>query len=181
MIARRLGTALAGLTLAGSGVYLFVYLYRWEWNRALIAGVFLLAAQMALSTTAILARLKALEAARAADAPRVPRAARHGRPPVLARLQESAPPRRDHFAWMQPGADRMGVFVPILMGAGFVLSGLAWLVERVARRTAGPALERGLADRLSVFSLPEQGLVPAPVSRDDGRLVLLLGPGGTRP
>ena len=178
MITRRLGTALAALTLAGSGVYLFVYLYRWEWNRALMAGVFLLAAQMALSTTAILARLRALEAARVAEAPRAP-----GRPgsQVLARLQESAPPRRDHFAWMQPGTERMGVFVPILMGAGFVLSGLAWLVERVARRTAGPALERGLAARLSVFSLPEEGLVPAPVSRGDGRLVLLLGPGGRRP
>jgi hypothetical protein len=180
VIARRLGTALAALTLAGSGLYLFVYLYRWEWNRALMAGVFLLAAQMALSTTAILTRLKALEGAGAAEAPRVPPGSRHGRPQVLTRLQAAAPPRRDHFAWMQPGTDRMGVFVPILMGAGFVLSGLAWLVERVARRTAGPALERGLAARLSVFTLPGPGLVPAPVARDDGRPLLLMGPGGRR-
>lgn len=171
MITRRLGSALAMATLVGSGVYLFVYLYRWEWNRALMAGVFLLAAQMVLSTTAILNRLRALENARAAEvAPPPPR--------VLARLRDAAPPPRDHFAWMQPGTDRMGVFVPILMGAGFVLSGLAWLVERLARRTAGPALERGLATRLSIFSLPDEGLVPAPGAGRDGRLLLLFGPGG---
>ena len=178
MIARKLGTALAMATLAGSGVYLFVYLYRWEWNRALMAGVFLLAAQMALSTTAILGRLRALETAR----PTAPAGSTGARPQVLARLRETAPPARDHFAWMKPSAERMGVFVPILMGAGFVLSGLAWVVERVARQTAGPALERGLAGRLSLFTLPEDGLVPAPVTRTDDRLVLLLGPGrGTRP
>ena len=173
MTSRRLGTALAMATFAGSGVYLFVYLYRWEWNRALMAGVFLLAAQMVLSTTAILNRLRALEAGQ-------PVAAATGggpRPQVLARVRESAPPARDHFAWMKPDAERMGVFVPILMGAGFVLSGLAWLVERLARRTAGPALERGLAGRLSAFSLPEDGLVPPAGPRTDGRLVLLLGPG----
>ena len=170
MITRKLGAALALATLVGSGVYLFVYLYRWEWNRALMAGVFLLAAQMALSTTAILARLTALEAGGRPVAP-------PARPQVLARVHESAPPPRDHFAWMRPSADRLGVFVPILMGAGFVLSGLAWLVERVARRTAGPALERGLAGRLSLFTLPEDGLVPVAGPRADGRLVLLLGPG----
>lgn len=172
MITRRIGTALATVTLAGSGVYLFVYLYRWEWNRALMAGVFLLAAQMALSTTAVLNRLRALEAAQVAEAARPA-------PQALARVREAAPPARDHFAWMQPSADRLGVFVPILMGAGFVLSGLAWLVERVARRTAGPALEQGLAARLSAFALPDQGLVPAPVSRTDRRVALLLGPRGT--
>ena len=172
MITRRIGTALATVTLAGSGVYLFVYLYRWEWNRALMAGVFLLAAQMALSTTAVLNRLRALEGAQVAEAARPA-------PQALARVREAAPPARDHFAWMQPSADRLGVFVPILMGAGFVLSGLAWLVERVARKTAGSALEQGLAARLSAFALPDQGLVPAPVSRTDRRVVLLLGPHGT--
>ena len=173
MITRRLGTALATATLAGSGVYLFVYLYRWEWNRALIAGVFLLAAQQVLSTSAVLSRLRALEAAgRAGGGEREPR--------VLARVREAAPAPRDHFAWMQPDSGRMGVFVPILMGAGFVLSGLAWLVERVARRTAGPALERGLADRLAVFALPEGGLVPTATPPDGGRLALLRGPGPRR-
>lgn len=172
MITRKLATLLATVTLAGSGVYLFVYLYRWEWNRALMAGVFLLAAQMVLSTTAILNRLRALEGATVAEGA--------ARPQVLARVREAAPAPRNHFAWMQPNAERMGVFVPILMGAGFVLSGLAWLVERLARGTAGPALERGLATRLSLFSLPEAGLVPVRGPRTDARLALLLGPGGGR-
>jgi hypothetical protein len=51
------------------------------------------------------------------------------------------------------------VFVPVLMGAGLVLSGLAWIVERVAKATAGSAMERGLATRLVAFSVPEEPLV----------------------
>ena len=35
MNARILRTLLGGATLAASGAYTFVYLYRWEWNRAL--------------------------------------------------------------------------------------------------------------------------------------------------
>lgn len=180
MSTRRLGTGLALVTLAGSGIYLFVYLYRWEWNRALIAGMFLLAAEMVLATTAVLNRLRAMEAAGVATAAATP-ARGTPRPQVLARLHEAAPPARDHFAWMRPDAERLGVFVPILMGAGFVLSGLAWVVERLARSTAGPALEHGLAGRLAVLSLPAEGLVPV---RSGGgeRLALLLGPSrGARP
>ncbi len=43
---------------------------------------------------------------------------------------------------------------------GVVASGLAWLVEKLARATAGPALERGLAARLSPLAWPAGGLVP---------------------
>ena len=42
--------ALAGsssFVAAISGTYLVVYLYRWEWNRAVISGVFFLAAEIA--------------------------------------------------------------------------------------------------------------------------------------
>ena len=33
---RIIRTLLGGITLAASGAYKFVYLYRWEWNRALM-------------------------------------------------------------------------------------------------------------------------------------------------
>ncbi len=69
------------------------------------------------------------------------------------------------------------MFVPVLLGAGVVLSALAWVVERLARVTAGAALERGLAVRLAVLSLPPEPLVDA---RDEEALspalTLLLRP-----
>lgn len=173
MNARRLANALAAATLAGSGTYLFVYLYRWEWNRAIIAGVFFLAAQMALSTSAVLGRLRSVEAAQRSQG---------ASPQVVSHLRESAPPPRDAFAWLRPQPDRLGVFVPILMGAGFVLSGLAWLVERLARATATPRLENRLAVGLGALALPPGHLL---VGSEPGRTApdvdLLLGPAGRPP
>lgn len=179
MTARRMATALAAVTLGGSGTYLFVYLYRWEWNRAIIAGVFLLAAEMALSTAMVLGRLGAVEAAQRQPPP--PAAAS---PRVLHHVRDAAPPSRDHFAWLRPRSEGLGVFVPILMGAGFVLSGLAWLVEKIARATATPRLEKHLAGALGALALPSGHLlgtsagVAHTVGPDDG-LALLLGPDET--
>lgn len=173
MNARRMATVLAGATLAGSGTYLFVYLYRWEWNRAIIAGVFFLAAEMALSTGAVLGRLRAVEAAQGRQPPNA------ASPRVLDQIRDAAPPRRDHFAWLRPQPERMGVFVPFLMGAGFVLSGLAWLVERIARSTATPRLENHLALALGALALPSGHLLGAGERAEpDEALSLLLGPHG---
>jgi hypothetical protein len=164
---RRLAVALVVSTLAASGGYLFVYLYRWEWNRAVIAGVFFLAAEVALGVAAVLKRLGDLQQ----SAPRQ----------VVDRIREAAPPARDRFAWLEPSSGQFSVFVPVLMGAGVVLSGLAWAVERLARWTARPVLERQLAGRLAVLALPHDHLVPDVQAERDG-LDLLLGPrpGGRR-
>src|SRR5918996_350051 len=159
MTARRLGLAIAIVTALGSGAYVFIYLYRWEWNRALIAGMIFIAAELALLAAAILDRLNNL-GRRMDDVERgiIER-------DVFARIQESAPPPRRHFAWLTD-SDKTNVFVPVLMGAGVVISALAWAVERVARRTTRPALERRLAVRLAPIALPEPGAaaaaVPAP-------------------
>lgn len=179
MTARRIANVLAAATLAGSGTYLFVYLYRWEWNRAIIAGVFFLAAQMALSTAAVLGRIGSLEAAqRSAAGP-------DASPRVVAHLRETAPPPRDAFAWLRPQPDRLGVFVPILMGAGFVLSGLAWVVERLARATATPRLENRLAVALGALALPTGHLLATDPRSGSGSeshdVALLLGPAGRPP
>ncbi|MGI8808209.1 MAG: hypothetical protein ACR2KK_10275 [Acidimicrobiales bacterium] len=160
---RRISGVLGGAVLASTALYFFVYLWRWEWNRALIAGMLFVATEVAVATAIVVSRLRGLE-----DRLRAPD------PAVLARIRESAPPARDHFEWLSPKSGRLGVFVPVLIGMGVVASGLAWLVERLARVTAGPALERGLAGRLGPLAWPAGGLVP---TDDDDPLKLLDGPG----
>lgn len=162
MKAGRLAGVLGGGVMFFTALYFFVYLWRWEWNRALIAGVLFIAAEVAMATAVVLRRLQRIsEHLQAPD------------PAVLARIRETAPPARDHFEWLAPKADRFGVFVPVLIGMGVVASGLAWLVERLARATAGPALERGLAARLTPLAWPAGGLVP---EQSDDPLAVLEGP-----
>ena len=150
-------TVLLG-AVAATGVYLFVYLVRWEWHRALVAGVLFVAAELALAAAAILDRLRSIQAAVEAGMPveANPDAA------TLAHLREAAPEPRTNFDWLSRPGSEMSVFVPILLGAGVVLSGVAWVVERVARATATPGLERGLALRLAPIGLPAGTLTGAP-------------------
>ncbi len=158
----RIAGALGAGVLASTALYFFVYLWRWEWNRAVIAGLLFVATEVAVATVMVLNRLGHLNERLASPDPA-----------VLVRIRESAPPRRDHFEWLSPRTGRMGVFVPVLIGMGVVASGLAWLVERVARVTAGPAMERGLASRLGPLAWPAGGLVP---DHDDNPLSVLEGP-----
>jgi hypothetical protein len=176
--ARRIGLLATIVTMGGAGWYVFVYLYRWEWNRALISGVIFLAAELGLIGTLVIGRLARLErrldeggaagAARpAATSSSSSRALRRVEPDpaVLARLRESTPPPREPFAWLTKRPQEVSVFVPVLLGAGAVLSGLAWVVERLGRRLTGPALENNLARRLHAIALPPGGFV----GRDDDR------------
>ena len=163
--------------VAATGAYLFVYLFRWEWHRALVAGVLFVAAEVALAAAAILDRLRAIESRLAIGTATVATTTLAGAPTAsattadeaLARLKEVAPEPRTNFEWLTRQGGGMPVFVPLLLGAGVVLSGAAWLVERVARVTAKPALERGLAARLAPLGLPAGTLAgappPAPVRR----------------
>lgn len=149
MITRRLGTLLTVLVLAASGSYLLVYLYRWEWNRALVAGVIFVAAEIAIVATALLRRLRALEQ-RFDDIMRTT-------PSTLTRIQETAPPASSpHFDWLDP--TQMNVFVPVLLGAGVILSLVAHGVERLAAATTTPHRERDLASRLGAIAVPAGGL-----------------------
>ena len=158
----RIAGTLGGAMMFFTALYFFVYLWRWEWNRALIAGVLFVATEVAVGTALVLGRLRRLEARMQAPDPA-----------VLARIRETAPPPRDHFEWLAPKADRFSVFVPVLIGMGVVASGLAWLVERLARATASPVLERGLASRLTPLAWPAGGLVP---DKGDDPLSILEGP-----
>jgi hypothetical protein len=158
----RIAGALGGAMMFFTALYFFVYLWRWEWNRALIAGVLFVAVEVAMASALVLGRLRRVE-------DRLPAPD----PAVLARIRETAPPARDYFEWLAPKSGRVGVFVPVLIGMGVVASGLAWLVERLARATAGPTLERGLAARLTALAWPAGGLVP---ERGDDPLAVLERP-----
>lgn len=142
---------LAGVVLVVSGAYMIIYLYRWEWNRAIISGVFFVAAEVALATSMIMRRLQRLE--------RQEPPARAPSPLVLDRLRSTPVDRPDPFAWLRPRGDELGVFIPVLLGAGAILSTLAYVVERIAEATAVPVVDRRLATRLASLSPPVQGLL----------------------
>ena len=80
---------------------------------------------------------------------------------VVSVLRTHRPEPLRPFAWLQ-GTETTNVFVPVLLGAGVVLSGLAWIVDRVARLTAVPTMERGLAHRLTRLQPPPDGLLGEP-------------------
>jgi hypothetical protein len=166
MNTRKLATLIAATTMAATGGYVFIYLARWEWNRALVSAAIFLAAELGLVALMLTARLQRVEQALAAPTGSDPRIRRH--------LRDAATPATDEvrFDWLvQP--DRTGVFVPVLMGAGVVLSAVAWVVERIARATVGPVAERSLSRRLGPLELPPGGLLHR---ADTDPLALLRGP-----
>jgi hypothetical protein len=172
----------AGLAaLVGSGAYLLVYVYRWEWHRALLVGVLFLAALVSLGTALVLRRLGRLERRLREQQP----PARSAGPDPRARLRE-APVDRPAFRWLHPGAaDRTHIFIPVLLGGGVLVSGVAWLVERIAGSAARSGVEEELAGELRQIAFPGTPLAPpdsellagADPSVDDPALRLLLGPG----
>lgn len=151
---KQIAFAFGFIAIGSSGAYLFIYLYRWEWNRALMAGVFLIAAEVALAAAAILDRIKSLERSISPSHKAVVEQ------DTLARIRDAAAPTPNHFGWLEDTKD-LGVFIPFLMGAGLIASAVAWAVEKIAASTAVPVFERGLALRLAPISLPRDGNEPA--------------------
>ena len=175
---RLLGWVVGVATLLATGAYLFVYIYRWEWHRALLVGVLFLAALLALATGLVLRRIGRLE-----QALRSPARPGGASDPVLRRLHE-APVQARPFPWLRPESlEQTHVFIPILLGGGVVVSALAWLVERIAGSSAREGVEAELAGELEGIAYPRAPLVPSgaellagDVDVDDPRLRLLLGP-----
>jgi len=172
MIVRKLGFAIGLASLLGSAIYFFVYLARWEWNRALISGMLLLIVEVLVLGALLLGRLSRVERAVAATPGRSASANR-----TLEHLRHTRPSTGRPFAWLDPTTSRgTNVFVPVLMGAGVVVSALAWLVERVARVAARPGMEVGLANSLDTIAYPSSLLVadehvPAAVTLLEGPTV----------
>lgn len=141
------------------GAYTIIYLVRWEWNRAIIAGLFFVAVELVFIAMVVVDRLRAVEA-RLDDLIHRPPAP----PPdevVHDAIAGAAPPAHDHFGWLRDQVGRTNVFLPVLLGAGVMASALAWVVEHVARATLSPLRERRLADSLGVLRPPTGGFLDA--------------------
>jgi hypothetical protein len=136
-------------TLLAAGVYMIVSLNRWEWNRALFFGLIVLIAEVGMATGLVLRRLSRLEQGN-----------REVLDPMLREiLRANRPARQDRFAWLKESASHMNVFITFLVGGGILLSGVAWVVDRVASSTAGAVGDQRLAKRISQISYPRGGLV----------------------
>ncbi|WP_155055324.1 hypothetical protein [Streptomyces blattellae] len=156
---RRIAFVFGALAAAGAGTYLVVYLYRWQWQRAILCGVLLLIVEIMLLGIVMLGRLARIEE-RVRDTDRRQRELTARQEDVLSRLRTSTPEPEGAglFRWLDDPTERTYVFVPVLMVAGVALSGLAWVVQRVASATSRPA-ERRLAGRAAVLSAPGPDIV----------------------
>ncbi|MGH2735187.1 MAG: hypothetical protein ACRDKZ_06390 [Actinomycetota bacterium] len=159
MITRRLVLTAGAVAAIGAGVYFFVYLYRWEWNRAIIAGIIFLAAEIAFAASAIMNRLSRMESR--AELDRGERIREH--------LHAAPFTPRASFDWLTRSSSDLNVFVPVLLGAGVMASALAWVVERIAFATARPVVEEQLTTKLVTMSWPAEGLLGKPATRPEAR------------
>jgi hypothetical protein len=135
-----------------SGAYLLIYLYRWEWNRAVISGIFALIALLVFEMAVVFGALRSIgeRLDRIDDSLERAESARE----VARSISEhNAADGAQHFAWLRESGDRFSVFVPLLIGTGAVLSGVAYVVERVAGLVASATLDRKTA-RLLAPELP---------------------------
>jgi hypothetical protein len=162
-----------GASAFGAALYFAVYLYRWEWQRALIAGVLVVICEILLACTVVVSRIARLEqrvlSDEAARERSRPRPARHPAPQgraedVRLRLAQSREHGAPRFAWLRgaDGTERTYVFIPVLLATGALLSGTAWVVQRIAAATARPT-DRRLAGRLAVLGAPAEAVTePGP-------------------
>ena len=125
---RKLGLAVAAASAAAAGIYFFVYLVRWEWNRPCVSGVIFVAVETLVLGAALIEPDDTPSSA--ASAPRLRRRVPCGRScgPLGRR-------RAVRSAWLDPKRGGTNVFVPVLMGAGLVRIGAG--VARGAHRAAG--------------------------------------------
>lgn len=172
------------VTLVVAAAYTIVSLARWEWNRALFFGLAFVAAELGLVAGAVLSRLARLD--RKLDLDRVERDRPHAKERALEVLERS---RADHdrFPWLQVDptdvVTRTNVFITLVVGGGVLLSGGAWVVDKVAARTVDPGRESRLAGELTSIAYPEGLLIDDMEARarsrpdvEDDRLRDLLSP-----
>jgi hypothetical protein len=140
---------LAGIgTLLAGALYMVVSLNRWEWNRALFFGLIVLIAEVGLATGLVLRRLARLE-----------HVSSRVDPAVANIIRDARPPSPDRFAWLRESNQNLNVFITFLVGGGVMLSGIAWVVDRVASKSSSPAGEERLGRQLNPISYPSGGLL----------------------
>ena len=136
--------AVAVLVIAGG--YTAVSLARWEWNRALFFGLIVLIAEVGIATALILRRLTRIEQQKLD-------------PAILAILRETRPAAPHRFSWLEKSTTQMNVFITFIVGGGIILSGMAWVADKLGAKTATPAGEEKLARQLGRISYPRGGLM----------------------
>ena len=149
---RKLVVLVLVVTLFVAGLLAMQALYAWEWSRAVWMTTGFVAVEVALVGILVLGRLKDV-VARMDKANRDADQARH-------RLVQSRPAAPDRFAWLQESMGRTNVFVTFIIGGGVIVSGVLWIIDQIARRTATTTKEGRLADDLKSIAPPRDGLVP---------------------
>ncbi len=162
--------------IAVAGGHTIYYLLSWEWNRASMAGVAFVGAVVVAATILVLGRLSRVEAKvdqlltgrtepRQVTAIDEAAAAVQVEPrPDLPWLSQSPVLALGLWAVAPRQAPDPGVFIPVFLAAGLIVSALAGTLERVAtfveRRKGGP---RGDAQAASLRKEPRWlvALVPA--------------------
>lgn len=181
---KKLSVAIAAATMVAAGIYTVVSLARWEWSRAQFFGLVFLAAELTLVVGVVLARLSRIE--RKLDLAE-PAAARKPSPATLAIVREVGR-EHDRFPWLQVQATdvvtRTNVFITLVVGGGVLLSGGAWVLDKLGSRTVDPGRESQLAGELEAIAYPDGLLVDDMVARarsrpdvEDDRLTDFLLPG----
>ncbi len=141
-VARAIGFTLAAVILAVSGIYVVIDLARWEWNRAVISALVMIAALIVLVAMMLLRQLHRIEQ-------RMEALERSGHVDTLGSLRsanDAAAGR--HFRWLERPPDGLGVFIPVLLGAGVLMSLVAYLIERIAGLFAAATLDPRTASKL---------------------------------
>ena len=136
-------------SLFASFAFMVVSLNRWEWNRALFFGLIVLIAEVGLAAGLVMKRIARLEHALKPPAD----------PAVLDIIREARPPSADRFSWLREQATQTNVFITFIIGGGVLISGVAWMVDKVASKSSSPVGEERLARQLSPISYPTGGLL----------------------
>lgn len=182
---RAVAWLVAVATLVAAAAYTVVSLARWEWNRALFFAIIFVAAEVALASALVLRRLARVEAL-VADLPTERPGAPSSAWRALDATRDQARGEAVRFAWLRVDpADVVGrtnVFVTLLVGGGVVLSGGAWLIDKLATRTVDPQRERRLGHDLDSIAyrpgllVDEVDVLARPaLDRDDPRVRAFLG------
>jgi hypothetical protein len=135
-LVRGVGLVLASVVLTVSGVYVIVDLARWEWNRATLSGLVFVAALVVVVAMVVMRELRRIE-------DRITGTGRVDDPLVHRALAEPSTASVAHrFRWLTTPPDRLGVFVPVLLGAGVIVSFLTYAIERLAGAVATSTVDR---------------------------------------
>jgi hypothetical protein len=175
---RSLAWVFAVATLVAAGAYTIVSLARWEWNRALFFALVFVAAEVGLAAAMVLRRLARVERL-VVDAAAVDGGGRK----ALRDTRDG----QQRFAWLRVDptdvVGRTSVFITLLVGGGVILSGGAWLIDKLAANTVDPRLEQRLGRELDGIAyrpgllVDEVDVLARPsLDRDDPRVRSFLGP-----